>query len=317
MLAGPGLFRLFLAMLVVIQHLSRVRIGITAVMIFFMLSGFWVCKMYCEKYRVTSNPLLRFYASRFLRLWPPFLAAMGLAFVLALMTGHPLTAKDLFAIPMLGVASHTHDPLGVSWSLDIEMQFYLIMPLLVAALARKPQKRVAIALLGVSALSITLYFVTQVEIVGVYLLVFSAGMLVYLTGYGPSPRAAMASAAAFVAIGLLFSLWPETQGLVIGEGWSEVPAHIAAMIWALVLLPFVAWSVRQPSPSIDRKMGDFSYSLYLTHYPVIVAINDMTPGDMQPQDKIMALAAILVVAIAFYTLVDVPLERRRKALVLA
>ena len=46
---GPGLLRLTLALFVVVSHLTRYEIGRPAVFVFFMLSGYWVMKMYAEK----------------------------------------------------------------------------------------------------------------------------------------------------------------------------------------------------------------------------------------------------------------------------
>lgn len=45
---GPGQFRIFLAALVVLSHLSSLGIGRPAVFTFFMLSGYWVLRMYEE-----------------------------------------------------------------------------------------------------------------------------------------------------------------------------------------------------------------------------------------------------------------------------
>jgi hypothetical protein len=38
-ITGPGLFRLFLALLVYVNHATRLQVGIGAVMVFFCLSG--------------------------------------------------------------------------------------------------------------------------------------------------------------------------------------------------------------------------------------------------------------------------------------
>ena len=49
---SPGLFRLLLAFLVVIFHTtSFIPLGNYAVYVFFVLSGFWIFKMYNDKYK--------------------------------------------------------------------------------------------------------------------------------------------------------------------------------------------------------------------------------------------------------------------------
>ena len=53
--SGPGFFRLFLAAAVVVSHLSNLEIGRPAVFAFFALSGFWVMRMYDEKYAASGD----------------------------------------------------------------------------------------------------------------------------------------------------------------------------------------------------------------------------------------------------------------------
>ena len=66
---GPGAVRLLLAAVVVVSHLSAINLGRPAVMIFFMISGFWVTRAWQEWAGGTTG----FMASRFLRIYPLFL----------------------------------------------------------------------------------------------------------------------------------------------------------------------------------------------------------------------------------------------------
>ena len=52
---GPGQFRVILAILLVFSHMSYVEIGRPAVFVFFMLSGYWVLRMYEEKCRPAAS----------------------------------------------------------------------------------------------------------------------------------------------------------------------------------------------------------------------------------------------------------------------
>ena len=49
-IVGPGFFRLILATLVFLHHTSSIALGEMAVIVFFVLSGYWIAKMYREKY---------------------------------------------------------------------------------------------------------------------------------------------------------------------------------------------------------------------------------------------------------------------------
>ncbi len=71
-LTGPGLFRLLLAEVVFIHHLSRFACGTAAVYVFFSLSGYWIYQMYTRRYSKARFPYLTYLISRAWRLLPTF-----------------------------------------------------------------------------------------------------------------------------------------------------------------------------------------------------------------------------------------------------
>lgn len=76
---GPGTFRLLLATIVVITHYSALNLGGTAVDLFFVLSGYWVTRMWNLKYSLLDRPYAVFMRSRVWRLAPIFWLCSGLA----------------------------------------------------------------------------------------------------------------------------------------------------------------------------------------------------------------------------------------------
>ena len=71
-IAGPGFFRLFLALMVFVYHTTRFAVGSSAVYVFFCLSGYWIYRMYTERYSATRQPLITYAVSRLWRLLPTF-----------------------------------------------------------------------------------------------------------------------------------------------------------------------------------------------------------------------------------------------------
>src|SRR5687767_14209135 len=126
----PGMFRLFLAAAVVLAHVSSIDCGRLAVMIFFFLSGYWTTRIWKEKFgeKYTAN----FYWARYLRIYPLYIIVM---ISLCILLSKPVSLSQ---ITLLGVASTDKDLTGVSWSLDVELQYYLLVPL-VAAFSRSAQ----------------------------------------------------------------------------------------------------------------------------------------------------------------------------------
>src|SRR5436309_502100 len=133
---GPGAFRLFLALLVVLNHSTPLRLGTWAVGLFFCLSGFWIAEMWSSKYSQMPHPYWEFIVSRWWRLAPVLFATTLLA-ICAMRGG--LIGGDT------GVSSKiawwcTQPPIAGStvagtmlppvWSLDVEMKFYFAAPII-------------------------------------------------------------------------------------------------------------------------------------------------------------------------------------------
>ena len=312
---GPGMFRLILAMAVSVSHLSRLNIGETAVFVFFMLSGFWVTRMYREKYSLGDHPLATFWLSRFLRIWVLY-AVIVIFFVLLFRVALHTTELDKWpALFLLGVASHGKDVLGgVSWSLDIELQFYLFLPVIVVVLETiRGSGKWGLLLLGSAGLTVLGWYVSLafgITPLLAYLLPFVIGSLIYLLDIRPGRRAAALSICVFVGLGLAIAILPQTRGLIdttIEEPFND---EWFGMIWASLLAPFVAFNVRRQSGSLDRHMGNLSYSVYLLHNPLYVVIIVLV-SDSSITLKLILLAMTIPVSLIPYLLVDLPLARRR------
>src|SRR5271165_150399 len=127
-LTGPGLFRLFLALMVFVNHSTRLQIGVSAVLIFFCLSGYWICRMYQNRYSAMRQPYLTYLVSRAWRLLPTFLLLNLITLLFFWAHGDlgeywrksnhlHFIASNLF---ILGYQTLPKLPLVPAWSLDIE-----------------------------------------------------------------------------------------------------------------------------------------------------------------------------------------------------
>lgn len=290
----PGALRLLLALAVVLSHVSRFDVGRLAVLLFFYLSGYWVTKVWTEKFE--GRAVGRFYAARYLRIAPLYLLTMLAS---AWLLGQRFGPVNL---ALLGVASVPADPLGIAWSLDVELQFYLLAPLLAAAALRWPAWTLAGAtFLAAAAWALSGDLVTVAQ----YLPAFLLGLLTYGKAWRPSERLANASLGVFVLISAVACFTPFIDKRLP----DPFDRDIFALAWMLPLLPYVARSLHVRGGRLDRHLGNLSFPLYLVHYPIIAAVTTAL-GPAGPV-RGLAVAVAVLAALALYVALDRPLDAWR------
>lgn len=331
---GPGLFRLLLASVVVVYHYSSLALGHAAVYLFFVLSGYWVYRMWEDKYRRTRNPYLTFVASRIWRLAPVFLLCSAMACAIFMLL--PLLIRPAVHLPpikpgwgmissviLLGYNTSGFRPLLPAWSLDIELQFYLLAPLVLVGMKRKPVAAVAFVIGACVAVAL-LY--DQVPLAG-YLPYFMIGMLAaQYPAFIFDKRYAIGS---LIALSLLLATFLFTPGLrsaLIG-GVHPGPLYkyneALNVAVALVSVPFVLGTVKNASGDLDKLMADLSYSVYLFHWipDLIVAFYFPELATKSHAFRAVCLGGVLgltySVALLITLLIDRPANRARARFVRA
>lgn len=316
MFFGPGWIRFVLAWMVVVEHVSRFQIGKVAVMVFFMLSGYWVTRVFVERYAHEVQGITTFYLARFLRIWPLYATVFLIVLLVAVFLPLRMPSDLWLALLIFGVASHGVDIIGVTWSLDIELQFYLLLPLIVVLLRSFPNRSIkALLLLGAALLwviGVLLGWHYGVQTVLVYLPLFLSGSIIFLYDFSVSRSAARLSIGLFIVAGLIAVAIPILRPFVIYGSGSNFGDLIFALFWGFTLLPFVAFNVRQPSTSSDYHLGNMSYVIYLVHFPIIKITEVLLDRDMADYEKPLYFVVVLLVSWLIYFALDVYYERWRK-----
>jgi peptidoglycan/LPS O-acetylase OafA/YrhL len=284
MTIGPGAFRLFLSYLVVLHHSFPLRLGAWAVYVFFVLSGFWICRMWRQRYVHTHNPYLTFAVSRWSRLAPVFIVCtfLGVAssFFLQGPTGLGYSSNWYWWLRQLLIAGSNDvgTELPPAWSLDVEMQFYLIAPLLILLLIRiGPFLRFLTIAVGLGWLLLFLFRggYCQVAHLSLFGGLFLIGVWLEIRHWKPSRGLALGSLLIFLGVTLALTLYPQTHpGIWVAGRETQVTtetslSHLVALWWvvgAVLVTPFVAWNVSQAAPRYDRFLGNLAYPLYLFHW---------------------------------------------------
>ena len=324
----PGFLRLVLAFLVVVQHFSRFDFGGWAVSVFFVLSGYWVSRMFTEKYVHARRPWWTFIESRYLRLFPVYavcLIVAAVAFsvwhILPDYVGRPFWwIRTLAFVGTIGQGQIV----GPFWSLDIEFQFYLLAPAVVL-FAKRLTARSTLAL-GAALAAFTIYCClsgisdltrpTQ-KWVAYYSGFFFAGVAIHRLNYQPSAKHAGVSFAMLIIGAAAAVAFPATRGIFLWGYDAKLLALNPAVsaVGAFVALPFVAFVLSKRSSAQDLHFGNFSYALYCFHF-VPWRIYYSVYGSLPSRERIgplsLSLITVLVGSLVVYWLVDRPCESFRK-----
>ncbi|MDB5679471.1 acyltransferase [Sphingomonas bacterium] len=303
--------------------------GYLGVDIFFIISGFLITGIIEAELAAGHFSILRFYERRIRRIIPALTMMMLLCVPLAwrLMLpddlenfGQSLVATTAFANNVLLTLTSGYfelatdfKPLVHTWTLGVEEQYYLIVPLLLAGMFRWGGRRLTIVVIvSVTAISfvVALACARYASTAGFYLLPsraweLGAGSLVALLAKPVGRREAPAAAGLAV---IVLSL------LLAGERFADLvwPMTIPVAATCLVLAygrdgtmtgRALAWR-----PAVI--VGLMSYSLYLYHQPVF-AFARIASLD-QPSRATMALliAPVFLLAWLSWRFVERPFRDR-------
>jgi peptidoglycan/LPS O-acetylase OafA/YrhL len=136
--------------------------GWMGVDLFFVLSGFLITRILLDT-KQSEGYFRNFYARRCLRIWPLYYSVLLFMFVIVPFV-RPSEAHAVFearsspwwAFPiflqnfLVPVPAMATGPLGVTWSLAVEEQFYLVWPLVVRFCTEVQLRKIAIAVICLS-----------------------------------------------------------------------------------------------------------------------------------------------------------------------
>lgn len=318
--------------------------GFIGVDVFFVISGYVITAMLQREWASTGRiRFARFYARRFKRLTPALAVMVTFTVVASAILLSPIMRQQAAAKTAIGVmllaanrviavttggyfdAQAETNPLLNTWSLSVEEQFYLAFPLilfvswfLVRHSGVKVLPVIMVAVIGFLSFGIAVAGSLSDNsgnaswLVGFYSAFtraweFAAGALLALVATRITVRSRTMATLLGVTgiIALLGSLWLITSATKLLPLWSLIPVG-----GTMLLLVSGSHEINPVSQSLGSlpmvKTGDWSYSIYLWHWPLIVFAAALWP-DNQPA---LCSAAVfsLVPAIASYVWVEQPIR---------
>lgn len=309
-------------------------LGHQAVMIFFVLSGFFVGGSILKN--IDEFGLKKYFIARLSRLWTVLIPALFLTaivdFIVA--TYHPeiLNGNSSLVINSLpqsgsyspfistflgnvfflqGVLTPVFGINGPLWSLANEFWYYILFPILLMVAMGKKMKiglkvrgilmAVALVISLILPLPMLLYFF--IWLLGVAVFVLSKSIACHRKQY------VILSAVVLFTMCLVYSKSESMQNYMLINGDALVAISTSILCFTLAN-PVVAtgsgW-FQKIVGKIAAHLSDFSYSLYLTHFPLIVlliafggGLNRLTPNFTGMAAYLSFLLGLVVVGIIFW-----------------
>lgn len=320
--------------IVVLQHISQslpqsgqdtfgVRLineSIFGVELFFVISGFILALPFKSHALGLSRPvdIKAYYLRRLARLEPPYLLSLLLVAVGLAIAGRPLSDVALHLIPSffyvsLPIHGQFH-PLAinsVTWSLEVEVQFYIIAPLIMSIfMIDNSYKRHVISLILLIFIFIFSHIVSRiaypVSVVSLleYFQYFMVGLLVAdacSEKRSNSLRADVLAIVAWLALPCLFQARLPGQSLLL-----------ALNLYVAVLYSLRSTYLRKAlAHPVIATIGGMCYSIYLLHMPIIHWLVPGThlPGSGLPRlllEGVVYGAIIVAISAVFFVLVEKP-----------
>lgn len=297
------------------QFTQKLNFGVP---LFFVISGFLLALPFAQHYvrNHASVSLPRYYLRRVTRLEPPYLLALLLMFVLKVASGQSST---YLAPHLLASAFYVHNIVFagpslinvVAWSLEIEVQFYILAPLLAMIFRAGPTlRRIALAVACISAAlfqsSLSLESALRLTLLG-YVQYFLAGFLLadlYLTD-------SQSQRIPWDMVSLVG--WPMLALLLF---YPQVLPFLAPFLIAVLYLSALhgSWSKRIFAHPLLTTIGGMCYTIYLLHNYAIALLGRITEGiilsgpfmvRLGTQIVLMVPPALLIAAL-YFRLIEKP-----------
>jgi len=308
--------------------------GYAGVMLFFLVSGFVI---HLPNAYGGSFDARSYFARRFGRIYPPYAAALALSVAVWLVLPQVTNAhggwievvKAIFMVqnyPHFGFDLPSQQPVAnfALWSLPVELELYIVYPILLLWARRSSFNRVSWVVVAISIAATVLQVgvrpgQTHLATIVAWVPTFAHYLVVWCAGAWLAQRVVDARIpkwnigwSAIFAVSIVCSL--------LGREKLRLPVMIDDFLWATTFFCLMLWILndfrrrdwfdrRELAPL--RYIGKVSYSLYLIHLPVFIVIAGTVFARSNYETTnflycILATLIALLVAAVFYNFVEAP-----------
>jgi peptidoglycan/LPS O-acetylase OafA/YrhL len=300
--------------------------------LFFVLSGFILCLPFAHHYIGNGKRIVlkHYYLRRVTRLEPPyFIALTGIFLLQVLFQTRPLAEMWPSWLASMGYAHmlifHTIPIITiVTWSLEIEIQFYLLAPLFFKILSfDKATRRMSLIIAIIGIIFLQNFFPLPIISLFDYAQFFFIGIL--LADFYVTDDLASLFRKKWMVLGAVFSF----IALIFLPIKSEIP-DFYSLLWARLCFPFTIFIfyyailknsllIKVFSYGFIPIIGGMCYSVYLLHYTIIGIAGRVTnsihlTSHYLPNlilQIVLFTIPILIISALFYYFVERPFMSRK------
>lgn len=308
--------------------------GFAGVDIFFVISGFFMTGIIMRGLAAGDFSLAGFYWSRTRRIAPALLVVCAAVLVAGWFCAPPAdyTQLGLHAASAVTYVSNfvfkgedgyfdilSQDKwLLHTWSLSLEWQFYLLYPLMLAWVARWSRRQgapfakavaVALGVMTVLSLALSIFMTPSHPSFSFYLLParaweFAAGGLACIYALRRETSQAWLVALRTVSAALVaLAIFTTSENVP----WPGVAAILPVLGTVLLLMLPITDDALLSNRAMQR-LGDWSYGIYLWHWPLLVGLRYAEKSD-DPVYLAIGIAGSIILGAVTFAYVETPLRR--------
>jgi peptidoglycan/LPS O-acetylase OafA/YrhL len=310
--------------------------GFTGVDIFFVISGYLIGGHIFSELESGRFSFLRFYYRRAKRILPAYYFVLAFTLIAGCFLLSPTELRELGRSAIAATLSASNlvfwhfsgyfdtrsefNPLLMTWSLGVEEQFYLVVPLCMLLLTRLRRNWLWPAIIAGCILS----FVLAVRALPHYpTLVFymlpprawelGAGVALAVAEFNRKPtslRASAAQVAGFAGLAMIVVPTLMLNTRTPFPGWAALPSVLGT---ALVIGAPASWVNRRilSLPPLVF-VGRVSYSFYLWHWPILAYLRIANGNTVPWIASFLAVVTAFALAVLSFYFIEQPCRRSKR-----
>ncbi|WP_368772629.1 acyltransferase family protein [Pseudomonas aeruginosa] len=306
--------------------------GFVGVDVFFVISGYLITKGISSQQKKGKFEFSEFYVRRVRRLIPALIFTIATSYVASAILFSPNDFKQMSGSTVYALSGISNiffwmesgyfdsasivKPLLHTWSLSVEIQFYIAWPIILLIFTRITQKPLAVIAAITAIGTIAAYVFLRIDAIGSFFLMplriheFLFGALIVFLEKNRVHRVAKK---AFYLTGLALVITP----IFVYESEKTLFPGLAALVpvagSALMILGGDSAFTASPLRSWPAtKIGEISYSLYLVHWPIFVFASYILMRDLSSTQTAAMLCVTFLAAGALFYFIERPFRTPSK-----